>query len=406
MIDNRFARATPLLFLVLALACSLPAALGSSPPSIPTNAVPAAVETVGPAETATAEPVATETATVTHVSVPSNVAGSGKLTYDVISEDTAPEKRAPYGDSYDINRLERPFLQDMTYVPDLDIYTFTVSSDDIWWYVSIALVGSNPNNDMGIAYGVELDIDYDGYGDYLILAHPPYAEAWQTTPVQIFQDQDHDTGGLSAEKSDAPLTTNGYDKVVFNGGAGDADPDLAWVRTVAGADTLVQFAFKKSWSGTVFMLGPLADAVIKDASKLDYVDRYTAVEAGSPVRDNKNYPLKALYAVDNVCRAPFGFKAGGYEPQLCPSIAPPATKRPKTPEPEVPTEESPPPAVICMPGGTLVDTPNGPAAIESLQVGGRMVGIVTHIEELNRRLPARISVRREGSSSRAEIQLN
>lgn len=344
MSDRRLARALLALSVFLAIACSLPAALGASQPSdvSPGPMVPASPQPPASSETPSPEPLATETVAVVHVSTPAATLGTGKLIYDVVSEDTAPEKRAPYGDSYEINRLERPFLQDMTYVPDLDIYTFTVSSDSAWWYVSIALVGGNPNNELGINYGVELDLDHDGFGDYIILAHPPYADSWETTPVQIFQDKNHDTGGLSAEKSDAPLATDGYEARIFNGGIGDADPDLAWVRGMAGAEAIVQFAFKKSWSGTVFMLGVLADAGLKDPGKLDYVDRFSAAEAGSPVRDNKNYPLKALFEVDNVCRAPFGFKATGYEPQLCPTTAPPATKKPRTPEPPGVTEEPPP----------------------------------------------------------------
>jgi hypothetical protein len=52
-------------------------------------------------------------------------------------------------------------------------------------------------------------------------------------------------------------------------------------------------------------------------------------EAGSPVRSNSNYPLKALYSVDNVCREAFGFAPTGYEPQLCPRVEP--TRKPRTP---------------------------------------------------------------------------
>jgi hypothetical protein len=90
------------------------------------------------------------------------------------------------------------------------------------------------------------------------------------------------------------------------------------------------------------MLGVLADAGLKDPTQLDYVDRFKAEDAGSPVRDNKYYPIKDLFLVDNVCRAPFGFKSNGYEPQLCPSTEPPATKRPKaTGEPTVePTQQT------------------------------------------------------------------
>jgi len=355
------------------LACNLGTAAPPQPPPTGgqesvTPQPPPAAQANSP-EPATAAPP-TATATITHVLMPSDSVASGKLIYDVESRDTASAKRAPYGDSYDINRLERPFLQDMTYVPDLDISTFQVKQDDNWWYVSVELAGKDPNNAMGIDYGVELDIDHDGFGDYLVWAHPPYSSNWDTGPVRIFQDKNHDTGGRSAEKSDAPITTDGYEAPVFNGGIGDADPDLAWMRTGAGPHATVQFAFKESWSGSVFMLGVISDAGLKDPKKMDYVDRFTAADAGSPVRDNKNYPLGALFAVDNVCRAAFGFNATGYEPQLCPSTEPPATKRPRTPSP--PTEGpvlGPPPAVLCLPAGTLIGTPGGPRAVEQLRVG-------------------------------------
>lgn len=121
---------------------------------------------------------------------------------------------------------------------------------------------------------------------------------------------------------------------------------MSWVRIFPGPQATVQFAFKKSWSGTVFMLGPIADAGLKDPGKMDYNDRFTIAQAGSPIRNNPNYPLKALFAVDNVCRAAFGFKPTGYEPQLCPNLAPPATKRPHaTPGPGAPSETPVPPPI-------------------------------------------------------------
>lgn len=346
---ERLIRAILLGPLALSLSCGLPflvKRVSSVPPPVPTATLapaPQAGPNTGSAAATSPSPAGPTSTPVKHVMLPSDSVGSGNLIYDVQSNDTAPEKRAPGGDSYNINRLERPFLQDMTYVPDLDIATFSVSSDNDWWYVSIELVGKDPNNKLGIDYGVELDIDHDGFGDYLVWAHPPYSSTWDTVPVQSFQDKNHDTGGLSAEKSDAPITTDGYETLIFNGGIGDADPDVAWIRINAGARATVQFAFKKSWSGSVFMLGVLSDAGLKDPKKLDYVDRFTNADAGSPIRGNQYYPLKDLFAVDNDCRAPFGFKPTGEEPQLCPTIAPPATKRPKpTGVPSLPPPPPPP----------------------------------------------------------------
>jgi hypothetical protein len=320
--------------LLAMLACNLPA--GTPPPASPPSAAPQNLPTLIPPATFTAAIPLTETATlvpftpttpVQHVTLPSNTPPGGRLVYDVISADTAAEKRAPYGDSYDINRLERPFQQDMTYLPDLDIATYTVSEDSNFWYVSIELIGTDPNNALGIHYGMELDRDHDGFGDFILWASPPYTPAWDTLPVRVFEDRNHNTGGLSGELSDAPLTTDGYETRIFNGGVGDADPDLAWVRVNAGREATVQFAFKKSWAGSVFMLGVIADAGLRDVTKLDYVDRFTEEEAGSPVKDKRYYPLKALFAVDNACREAFGFKPTGYEPQLCPRDPQPQAKR-------------------------------------------------------------------------------
>jgi hypothetical protein len=245
---------------------------------------------------------------------------AGKLNYDVVCVDTAAEQRAPYGDSYDINLFERPFMQDMSYVADLDITSYNLSMDEKFYYVSIALVGANPNNTLGIQYGVELDLDADGFGDYIIIARPPFDVEWSTDNVQVVWDTDHDTGGLSAERSDAPLPGDGYDTVIFDGGRGpDDDPDLAWVRVNAGVNATVQFAFKRELSENRFMYGVIADAGLKEIADLDYVDRITEADAGSPIRGDADYPLKALFGVDNTCREVQGFEGTGEEPQRCPT---------------------------------------------------------------------------------------
>lgn len=325
--NSKFLFSLVLVFIVLA--CNLPNPQGEGPAVLPPTGTPN-LESASP----TAETLATATETpspspepptptveVLHSLVPSTSVKAGTLINDVVSVDTAQQKRAPYGDSYDINRLERPFMQDMTYVPDLDIVSFNLGYDEKFFYVSIELVGTNPNNDLGINYGVELDINADGFGDMIIIAYPPYSVDWSTDNVQIVEDTNRDTGGLSAEKAEAPLPGDGYDTIIFDGGRGaDDDPDLAWVRVNAGKKATVQFAFKKSFVGTKFMYGVIADGGLKSIADLDYVDRYTKDEAGSPVRDQQNYPIKALYGVDNVCRDAFGFTGTMQEPQRCTPI--------------------------------------------------------------------------------------
>jgi len=363
------------LLLIAILACNLPGEIQFTQtplnPAMPQSSLPVDLSpTPEPPLPATLAPA------ITHLMTPSSP-GAGRVVYDVESQGTAPEGRAPYGDSWNINRLERPFLQDMSYISDLDIQTYTVARDDTWWYVSVKLIGSDPNNPLGINYGVELDLDHDGFGDYIIWAHPPYSAAWETFPVQIYQDKNHDTGGLSAEKSDAPLAGDGYEALIFNGGASEPDPDVAWVRLNADPQATIQFAFKRSWSGTVFMLGVLADAGLQDQTKLDYVDRFPLAQAGSPLRENQNYPLKELFAVDNACREAFGFDPNGYEPQLCPRETPPT---------KAPTKEPTPTPQFCLTAGTLIDTPAGLIPVEDLNPGD----MVWTMDKAGRRIQVQI----------------
>src|SRR5574341_2125805 len=169
----------PLLFITVLLVAALSCNLPSNAPASQSNPSSTSLAPIVPPapESSSAAPAAA----ITHLMKPSESASaSGKLVYDVDSSGTGSEGRAPYGDSYSINRFERPFLQNMTYVPDLDIATYTVSSDSHFWYVSIALTGTDPNDTLGINYGVELDVDHDGFGDYIIWTHPPYTTNWDT----------------------------------------------------------------------------------------------------------------------------------------------------------------------------------------------------------------------------------
>jgi len=99
--------------------------LGSTA-STPSSAVlspPAAI----PDTPLPATAVPTPTAAVVLVLFLSVPAASGQLVNDVVSEETAPEGRAPYGDSCEINRLERPFTRDIPTSPTL-MLTRTLSA--------------------------------------------------------------------------------------------------------------------------------------------------------------------------------------------------------------------------------------------------------------------------------------
>jgi len=323
------------ILITAALACNLPSAVATQP-QISSNTTAAA--TTAPASTPAS--VATSTLSITHSMTPADINPTGALVYDVDSSGTASQHRAPYGDSYNIDLFERPFTQkDMTYMPSVDINTFQITSDDNFYYVFITLIGNNPNDPANIDYGVEIDKDRDGFGDALVWAQPPYNTTWTTDGVKVYTDTNHDTGGASPEKSDANATTeapypgNGYDTVIFNSGQG-SDPDLAWVRIDPKNPNVVDFAFKQSLAGPSFMWGVWADAGLKNPGMFNYNDRFTFAQAGSPLDNNPNYPINAIYAVDNTCRSAYGFKPTGLEPLLCPTNAPAAPAAPgATPKP-------------------------------------------------------------------------
>ncbi len=323
---------------------------GAPQPVSTQNAVPSAINENNPS-TSTPEP-SLRPPPINHLVMPADIVPNGANNYDVDSSVTAPENRAPYGDSYNINLFERPFTQTtMTYIPALDINIFRLSQDATWYYVTLQLNGGDMNDPIGIDYGVEIDTNHDGIGDYLIWANQPYETSWNPGTVRIYSDPNQDVGGASPEKSDANATTNapfpgdGYETIVFDRGQGP-DPDMAWVRIDPNDATLVEFAFKRSLAGNAFMWGVWADGGLKDPSKFNYNDRYTLAQAGSPIKNSSDYPIKAIYQVDNTCWAPFGFKPNGFEPHLCPSNAPPSTKRPHTPGAPSPVPTTPPPNQI------------------------------------------------------------
>jgi hypothetical protein len=327
------------LLLVAGTACATPA----SDVDVPTNEAPAAV--VLPTLTTTDASVTALVPITGHLMKPAeNVPSPIKIVDDVDSSGTGPEGRAPYGDSYKLNRFERPFLQDMTYVADLDIYRFSLSEDADWYYVSLRVAGSDPNNVMEINYGAEIDLNADGAGDYMIWTHPPYTTEWNTGSVQVYQDSNRDTGGPSSLQADTASNGNGYDSLVFDGSAEDnADPDLAWVRLSQDISGLVQIAFKKTLTGPSFLVGVVSDAGLKDLSKYDYADHVTEADAGSPVKNNKYFPLKSLYAVDNTCLEAIGIHTTGYEPKLCQPILQPVNKEKSNDDPTAPSSACNPP---------------------------------------------------------------
>jgi hypothetical protein len=249
---------------------------------------------------------------------------------------------APGGDTFVKDLYERPFNANTmdTYFPYLDIVDTQGFKDDTWGFATITLSDTDANGHLPGKYGVELDLNKDGRGDWLVLASNPSSTDWTTQGVQAWKDTDGDVGGskpIAADKS----AGDGYESLVFDQGKG-GNVDGAWVRVAPDDPKTVVIAFRLAMIGDPksFAMGAWAgtDSSLNPAL-FDFNDHMTHEQAGSPLPSFTLYPLKALSEIDNSCRMAIGFAASANVPGLCLTIQP---KGPG-PEPTTPPVRGVPP---------------------------------------------------------------
>ncbi|TFG49393.1 MAG: hypothetical protein E4H33_02350 [Anaerolineales bacterium] len=237
---------------------------------------------------------------------------------DYNSSDYA-EEGVTYGDQYKANILERPFTsEDMVYQGNIDIIRVNLKVMDTWAYAIIYLANDLPSTGT-MRYGMELDLDENGRGDYLIRSYLPTSTEWSVSGVQVFYDLDGDVGSTRPMVNDPPdQSLNGYEVLLFDSGEGE-DPDLVWVRRNPDELNSLQIAYKNDLIGmTGYLWSAWADDGLKAPDYRDYNDRFTEESAGSPYPGSPLYPIKSVYLVDTTCRSYFGFTPTGNEPGLCP----------------------------------------------------------------------------------------
>jgi hypothetical protein len=237
----------------------------------------------------------------------------------------AYENRAVTGDNFLNGLYERPFTsQEMIYQPDLDINTVDFAYGENFLYFTIRLNGMNPDEwGLNGLYGVEFDRTLTGRGDLIVLVADP-AEEWSVENVMAYADENGDVGGPKPIVTDKGFNGSGYDIAVEL-----TDNKAAFARIDPEDPEAVQIAV--SWTlleyPPEFLWGAWADNGLKDIAKFDYNDSMSLDEAGSPIK-GEDYPLKALFNLDNTCRLPFGFEqeTASY-PGMCINV-PPKIDRP------------------------------------------------------------------------------
>jgi hypothetical protein len=225
------------------------------------------------------------------------------------------------GDDFAHNQFERPLDKALAYRPDLDIVGASLTSDSQWLYITIQMNGSNTGTKtLAANYGVELDVNLDGRGDFVVWAQPPFTTTWSRDTLTVYGTSTNMVGGTHPLLSDAPWIGETYNKILFDEKP-SPDVNAAWVRVSPKDPKILEIAISPDiiQKPNRFLWNAWADDGLKDPAQFDYNDVFTKKEAGSPYKWDPEYPPKALSAVDNTCRAPYGFKPNGSLPGLCES---------------------------------------------------------------------------------------
>jgi hypothetical protein len=341
------------LLLVLALSlcsCNLPAATTTPTATIipeqPTSTPVESTVTIVPSEVPQ-EPTASPVPEIVHKDLPGAPLGKVLQTvHDQVDENTASQKQAFGGDDFRNGKYERPFDQKMNYLPEADLVTVFLSREDPLWVYILFKVNKPFSGQAGgnTHYMLEIDTDIDNRGDLLVVTGTPKSTEWSTESVQILTAPDLNVGGVTVVKPDETLNEGrGYFEEIFNDGKGN-DPDLAWSRLSKDDPAIVQLAFKNTLTGGEkgkFIWLPWSDAGMLDWSLFEFNDHFTFSQAGYPLKeDAQNYPIKALWGVDNTCRIPSNFTSMGYMPGLCQNYDPVPSK--SEPKKECPPCRKPP----------------------------------------------------------------
>ncbi len=280
-----------------------------------------------------------------HTDIPGSPVGKLYQTvYDQVDEKTADKKQAFGGDDFKNGKYERPFDREMNYLPQADLVSIKLNREDpLWIYVQFTV--DKPFRDapdLGVHFLVEIDTDLDNRGNYLIVTGKPATTDWSVDSVRVLSAPDRNIGGIIVVKPDDTLSEGmGYYQEEFNCGNG-VDADLAWSRLSKNDPAVVEIAFKNTLTGGKkgkFIWLPWSNVNMLDWSLFEYNDHFTLEQAGYPHKEDPvNYPIKAIWGVDNTCRIPSGFTPTGYMPGLCPNYDPAAHR---------PDKQCPP----CSPNG-------------------------------------------------------
>ncbi len=217
-------------------------------------------------------------------------------------------------DSWATNLLERPVSADLKIFYDyLDILSSRIGTDGRWIYGSLDLAGPGaPDDGVSATHFLELDIDQNGRGDFLVAVSNMDVPSndWSVVGVSVWKDGNGDVGGPTPVRSDT-TSGDGYETLIFDSGIGE-DPDLCWARRPVESPSQIHIAFKLSMlegkNSFLWWAGALRGEF--NPGQFDLVDTQLSSE---------------VYEIDTTCGTVFGSEYG-YNAKKCYVQAAPTAK--------------------------------------------------------------------------------
>lgn len=234
---------------------------------------------------------------------------------------SAGKKAAEGGDRFTFGRFERPFNANTMdiYFSQIDIVDTYVFQDETWIYGTLTMKDMAAKNVLAARYALELDLDVDGKGDWLIIVSTPTSTEWSVEGVQAFEDTNHNVGDISAMYTDKNASGDGFESLIFDQGEGD-DADTAWARISPSDPNTVEISVKFSVVGSPekYLINMWAGTSLINPSLFDINDHFSHEQAGAADSGLEYfYPIKEVFELDNSCKMAVGFEPTGQEPGLC-----------------------------------------------------------------------------------------
>lgn len=215
------------------------------------------------------------------------------------------------------NLYERPHGSDGAYLPDLDLISAELSTDQDWIYISLRL-GKAPTPGSGLHYSVEFDTDLDARPDVLVTGYPQGLTEWSARGMRVYLDPDRNVGGDQPRLAEVHVGEwDGYE--IQHETAVSVERPLVSLRPSPGDPLVMQLAVSRWMLGdpAAFAWRAWAEGSVFNPGRQEYNDFHSLEAAGSPYQTSASYPSLSLVAVDNTCVLTFGFELEAPLPGYC-----------------------------------------------------------------------------------------